>query len=82
MEVKIIQPIFAESASQLVNTASLYPDTILLKKDHWAVDAKSLLGVIALSLQPGDVIQINLPDGDKSDVHEALLHTGLFEKHK
>jgi phosphocarrier protein HPr len=82
MKVKVTQPIFAESASKLVNTASLYPETILLKKEHWVVDAKSLLGVIALSLQPEEVIDIELPNTDNANVLEALLHTSLFEKHE
>ncbi|WLR43837.1 HPr family phosphocarrier protein [Bacillus carboniphilus] len=57
MKVQIKQPVFAETASLFVQTANLYSETILVKKEHWVVDAKSLLGILALSLQNGDIIE-------------------------
>ena len=78
MHVTVQKPIFAEAASKLVNTANQYPGTVLLMKEHWVVDAKSLLGVLALSLQPGQEVEITSDEGE--EVIGALLELGLFEK--
>lgn len=78
MLISVSKPIFAESASQLVHTASQFSGTILLKKEHWVVDAKSLLGVLALSLQPGQEVEIT--SDESPEAIDALLNLGLFEK--
>ena len=80
MKVKVLKPVFAETASQLVNTASRFPEMILLKKEHWVVDAKSLLGVLALSLQPGQSLEVNVENGTQTNIKEAFLSLGLFEE--
>ncbi|WP_416149258.1 HPr family phosphocarrier protein [Salipaludibacillus sp. HK11] len=80
MKLTVIKPIFAESASLLVNHASRYTGKILIKKDHWVIDAKSLLGLLALSLQPGQVVEFDF-DGEQDDEFiDALIEAGLFEK--
>ncbi|MBM6617419.1 HPr family phosphocarrier protein [Bacillus suaedaesalsae] len=78
MIVKVTKPVFAESASQLVNTTNNYEGTILLKKEHWVVDAKSLLGVLALSLQPGQEVEIEAKENPEAI--DAILALGFFEK--
>jgi len=78
MNVTVLKPIFAEAASQLVNTTNQYPGTILIKKEQWVVDAKSLLGVLALSLQPGQEVELST-EGNEDDLN-AILELGLFEK--
>lgn len=78
MKVSVLKPVFAETASQLVNTAGGFPETILLKKEHWVVDAKSLLGVLAIGLQPGDELEITGLESE--DAEHAILNLGLFEK--
>jgi phosphocarrier protein HPr len=78
MKVTVLKPVFAESASKLVNTTSSFSETILLKKEHWVVDAKSLLGVLAIALQPGDEVEINGLESPQSE--EAFLDLGLFER--
>lgn len=80
MKLKVLKPIFAETASHLVNTASRFEETILLKKEHWVVDAKSLLGVLALSLQPGQTLELDSKGGNSSDVIAAFLSLGLFDE--
>ncbi len=79
MKLKVLTPIFAESASKLVHAASKYPDTILIKKDHWVVDAKSLLGVLALALQPGQTVELSL-EAEAEGLFSELTELGLFEK--
>ncbi|MBM7097174.1 HPr family phosphocarrier protein [Bacillus sp. H-16] len=80
MKLTVNKPIFAESASTLVNLASQYPSTILIKKDHWVVDAKSLLGVLALSLQPDQVVEVEVQGEDEDDFTEELMGTGYFSQ--
>lgn len=80
MELKVLKPIFAESASTFVNRMSAYEGTVLIKKDHWIVDAKSLLGILALSLQPGDEITLDFSEGDDEDAVKMFVDKGLFEK--
>lgn len=79
MNLKVEKPIFAESASKLVNTAGNYSSTILIKKDHWVVDAKSLLGVLALALQPGEEVEISV-EGDAEEFVSEIVNSGLFSK--
>ncbi|MCT8139581.1 HPr family phosphocarrier protein [Anaerobacillus sp. CMMVII] len=79
MKLKVLTPIFAEAASKLVNTTSKYPETILLKKDHWVIDAKSLLGVLAIALQPGQVVEFST-ETDAEELIAELKDLGLFEK--
>nr|WP_246421636.1 HPr family phosphocarrier protein [Texcoconibacillus texcoconensis] len=78
--MKVLKPIFADTASTLVNTASQYPETILLKKEHWVIDAKSLLGVLALALQPAQIIEVTTDDGEPESFVEEVVKTGIFEK--
>ncbi|MGD6815642.1 HPr family phosphocarrier protein [Metabacillus sp. 84] len=78
MKVRVLKPVFADSASQLVHTANQFEERILIQKEHWVIDAKSLLGVLALSLQPGDAVEI-AAEGSAS-AEEAFLGLGLFEK--
>ncbi len=78
MIVKVTKPVFAETASQLVHATNNFSGTILLKKEHWVVDAKSLLGILALSLQPGQEVEISAEDNPEAV--DALVALGLFEK--
>jgi phosphocarrier protein HPr len=78
MKVSVLKPVFAEDASKLVNTTAAFPETILLKKEHWVVDAKSLLGVLAIGLQPNDELEITGVESEESE--QAILDLGLFEK--
>ncbi|MCL7748278.1 HPr family phosphocarrier protein [Halalkalibacter alkaliphilus] len=80
MRVKVLQPIVAETASQIVNKASEFPETILIKKDHWEIDAKSLLGLLAISLQPNQEIELEVHDSSQTEGIDALLSTGFFKK--
>jgi phosphocarrier protein HPr len=76
MKVAVLKPVFAEAASQLVNATGSFPETILLKRGHWVVDAKSLLGVIAIGLQPGEELEISGIESEETE--KAILDLGLF----
>ncbi len=79
MKFKVLAPIFAEAASKLVNATSKYPETVLIKKDHWVVDAKSLLGVLAISLQPGQVFELTIAGDGNEELVNELQSLGIFE---
>ena len=80
MRVKVLKPIFGENANSIVNKASEYPETILIKKGHWIIDAKSVLGLLALSLQPEQEVEFEVRDSSNEEGLESLLNLGLFEK--
>ncbi|MDQ0254297.1 phosphocarrier protein [Evansella vedderi] len=80
MKLTVQKPIFAESASKLVNLAGDHASTILIKKDHWVVDAKSLLGVLALALQPGEEVEVSVEGESGDEFLSELVSSGLFEK--
>ena len=79
MKLKVLTPIFAESASKLVHAVGQYETTVLIRKDHWVIDAKSLLGLLAISLQPGDVIELSVEDGTEEVIND-LVNIQLFER--
>ncbi|RSK27733.1 HPr family phosphocarrier protein [Bacillus sp. HMF5848] len=79
MELTVLKPIFAEAASQLVHNASQFSGNVLIKKEQWVVDGKSLLGVLALSLQPEQKIEITY-DGHEENFYDTLLALELFKK--
>ncbi|RKL68605.1 PTS sorbose transporter subunit IIC [Salipaludibacillus neizhouensis] len=80
MLLKVKKPIFAESASFFVNKASQYEGKVLIKKDHWVIDAKSLLGILALSLQPGQEIELDF-EGEIDEIFVSeIVGAGLFER--
>jgi len=80
VKLTVQKPIFAESASQFVNQMSEYSDTILIKKDQWVVDAKSLLGVLAVSLQPSHEVTIDVQGDHEEEIKQTLLDSGLFQE--
>jgi len=80
VNLTVQKPIFAESASQFVNQMSEFPDTILIKKDQWVVDAKSLLGVLAVSLQPEHEVTIDVQGDNEEQIKQTLLDSGLFRE--
>lgn len=80
MLLKVKKPIFAESASFFVNKASQYEGKVLIKKDHWIIDAKSLLGILALSLQPGQQIELDFEGETDEKFIADLIEAGLFDK--
>lgn len=80
MNLTVKKPIFAESASFVVNRASQISGKVLIKKEHWVIDAKSLLGLLALSLQPGQEVELEFEDDPDEQFVQELKEAGLFEK--
>gem|GEM_PF-3577253 len=80
MKLKVVKPVFGEAANQLVNEAGKYPDTILLKKEHWVVDAKSILGILAISLQPGQEVELQIEGESAEEIAQSFISLDIFEK--
>lgn len=80
MELTVKKPIFAENASLFVNRAGQYSGRILIKKDHWIIDAKSLLGLLALSLQPDQVVELDFEGEVDEEFINEIVEAGLFKK--
>ncbi|UTR14300.1 HPr family phosphocarrier protein [Salipaludibacillus sp. LMS25] len=80
MKLTVKKPIFAESASFFVNQASQVSGKVIIKKDHWVIDAKSLLGVLALSLQPGQEIDLEVDESESDQFLKIITEEGLVEK--
>lgn len=80
MKLTVARPIFGQTASVFVNEAAKYEEKILIKKDHWVIDGKSLLGLLALALQPGDEVELEFEGTDLNPSFvEALKKEGLFQ---
>ena len=78
MQLTVNAPIFGDNASNITEVAGKYPGKVLIKKDHWVVDAKSLLGLLALALQPGNTVEVELEGDVDKKVLDELVETGLF----
>lgn len=80
MKLTVARPVFGQTASFLVNEAAKHEEKILIKKDHWIIDGKSLLGLLALALQPGDEVELEF-EGTEVDPSfvEALKKEGLLQ---
>ncbi|MFC4738208.1 HPr family phosphocarrier protein [Bacillus daqingensis] len=79
MKLIVKKPVFGETASTFVNRLGEYEDTVLIRKDHWVIDAKSLLGVLAVSLQPGDEIELDFSGEPDQQAIQQFKDQGIFE---
>ncbi|ARK29599.1 HPr family phosphocarrier protein [Halalkalibacter krulwichiae] len=80
MKVKVIKPLLADSACLLINKAREFPEEISIKKRQLSVDAKNLLDLLSISLEIGDIIEIQIIGSRKDEITNALLATGVFER--
>ncbi len=80
MKLKVLKPVFGQEANRLVNTVGQYNETILFKREHWVVDVKSILGVLALALQPGQEVEVNVMYGEQEDILKDIISLGIFEQ--
>lgn len=69
VEVKNPHGLHARPAALFVQKAASHPGTVLLTKGDKEVDAKSILSVMSLGIEPGEVISLKA-DGENG---ESLL---------
>ena len=72
----------ARAAAQLVHTASRFPCRITIIDGADEINAKSILGLLALGLEPGTAVSLRC-DGDREseamEALEALFAAGFGE---
>ncbi len=66
--------IHARPASLFINTASSFKSNITVIKNGKSGNAKSLLGLLALGINKGSEITINVEGEDEKEALEALTH--------
>lgn len=72
----------ARPATFFIQKANGYKSTILVEKDDRKVNAKSLLGVLSLGINPGTTIRLIADGSDESEALnglEELIKTGFGE---
>ncbi len=77
MKVIANKPIYSANASQFVQLTSSYKENIYVKKGDKTADGKSLLGLIALSIQPGQQVEIT-STVDLDPLQKQLMELDLF----
>lgn len=65
--------IHARPAGLLVKTASQFESKIIIEKGTAKMDAKSILGVMALGAKNGDEIKITLEGVDEAEASDSIL---------
>lgn len=65
--------IHARPAGLLVKTASQFESKIVIEKGTAKMDAKSILGVMALGAKNGDEIKITLEGVDEAEASDSIL---------
>ena len=73
----------ARPASELVMVASRFQATILMSRDRYEVNGKSIMGVMMLAAEKGSVIEISAEGEDAEaalDAIEELVDRGFGEE--
>lgn len=65
--------IHARPAGLLVKTASQFSSKIIIEKGTAKMDAKSILGVMALGAKHGDEIKITFEGVDEAEASDTIL---------
>lgn len=71
IEVIVRNPhgLHARPAAMFVQKASSFPCAVKVSKGERTVDAKSILGIMSLGIEPGETIRI---EAEGEQAHEAL----------
>lgn len=74
-EVKINNDLglHARPAAIFIQHANKYKSNILIKKDTSTVNAKSIMGVMALSIENGETIEIKIEGPDENEAMADLV---------
>lgn len=75
VEVKLVDGLVARASAIFVQEANRYVSDIFLEKDEYRINAKSIMGLMSLSIAPGDEITI-IADGPDELI--ALSHLVSF----
>jgi phosphocarrier protein len=70
-------------ASMLVRTASQFDADIVLRRDNYEINGKSVIGVMTLAAEPGATLTLVVDGEDENeaaDAIEALFEDGFGEE--
>jgi len=70
-------------ASMLVRTASQFDADIVLRRDNYEINGKSVIGVMTLAAEPGATLTLVVEGEDENeaaDAIEALFEDGFGEE--
>ena len=75
-EIQILNDLglHARPAAVFIQHTNKYKSNILISKDNSTVNAKSIMGVLALSVGNGDFIEINVDVPDEKDALDDLIN--------
>lgn len=73
-DVEIVNPqgVHARPAAEFVKIAGAYQSDVLVSKDGYAVNGKSIMGVMTLAAECGSTIHLRAEGDDAKDVIDAL----------
>ncbi|MTI47309.1 HPr family phosphocarrier protein [Sporosalibacterium faouarense] len=63
----------ARAAALFVQTASRFLSDIFIKMDDKRVNAKSIMGIMALGASKGDEVEITIKGDDEKEAMDALI---------
>lgn len=72
LQVKNPHGLHARPAALFVQKAGAHPGTVVLGKGEKEVDAKSILSVMSLGIEPGESVTIRIEGDGAEKVMEAL----------
>ncbi|MFI3176255.1 MAG: HPr family phosphocarrier protein [Eubacteriales bacterium] len=72
VEVQLANGLDARSVAMLVQVATQYSSHIYIQVDEKKVNAKSIMGMMTLALNPGDSLEIEATGDDELTAVEAI----------
>jgi len=79
VEVKLVDGLIAKASAMFVQKANRYTADIHLERDGQKVDAKSIMGLMSLSIAPGEEVTI-ITDGVDGEIALRDLVTFLSKE--
>ncbi|SHJ61770.1 phosphocarrier protein [Geosporobacter subterraneus DSM 17957] len=77
IEIRNATGLHARPATLLIKTAAQFKSNIVLIKENNEVNAKSIMGIMAMGAVKGEKIQIRADGSDEKEALEAII--SLFE---
>ena len=71
--VKLKGGVNASPAAMLVQVASRFDSSIFVEADHHRMNAKSIMGMMALGLDNGEVVTITADGADEEDALKEVV---------
>ena len=73
-QIKLDVGLHARPAAAFVQLCNRFDSEIIIKRDYAPVNAKSIIGVMALGVADGDEIDLVIDGSDEVDALETIAH--------